>query len=143
MKFSKVREVRTPTRGTKESAGLDFYIPTGFDQHVLPGEKVLMPTGIKANIPKDTMIQVCNKSGIASKLGLLVGACIIDSDYQGEIILNLWNVSNKAVTIASGAKISQMILVPILFPTMEEVDESTLFDKETERGDGGFGSTGK
>jgi dUTP pyrophosphatase len=143
MKFSKVREVRTPNRGTPQSAGLDFYVPTGFDQYVRPGGKILIPTGIKVNIPKGTMFQVCNKSGISAKKGLLVGACIVDSDYQGEMHLNLWNVSNVAVNIASGTKLAQMILVPILFPTMEEVKEEDLFNEETQRGTGGFGSTGK
>ena len=88
------------------------------------------------------MLQVCNKSGIASKKGLIVGACIIDSDYQGEMHLNLWNVSNKAVVLDAGTKLVQMILVPILLPLLQEVVEEELFVNETERGTGGFGSTG-
>ena len=122
MRYSKIREVRSPNRGTSNSAGI--------------------PSGIKVDIPNGTMLQVCNKSGIASKKGLLVGACIVDSDYQGEMHLNLWNVSNKAVTLASGTKLVQMILVPILLPELEEVLEGDLFVGETERGTGGFGSTG-
>jgi|TARA_R110002050_G_scaffold14092_4_gene44751 dUTP pyrophosphatase len=142
MRYSKIREVRSPNRGTSNSAGIDFYIPTGFDQKILPGESIMIPSGIKVDIPNGTMLQVCNKSGIASKKGLLVGACIVDSDYQGEMHLNLWNVSNKAVTLASGTKLVQMILVPILLPELEEVLEGDLFVGETERGTGGFGSTG-
>tara|TARA_R110002126_G_scaffold1823_1_gene10868 strand:+ start:356 stop:787 length:432 start_codon:yes stop_codon:yes gene_type:complete len=142
MRYSKIREVRSPNRGTSNSAGIDFYIPTGFDQKILPGESIMIPSGIKVDIPNGTMLQVCNKSGIASKKGLLVGACIVDSDYQGEMHLNLWNVSNKSVTLASGTKLVQMILVPILLPELEEVLEGDLFVGETERGTGGFGSTG-
>ena len=142
MKYSKVREVRSPNRGTKDSAGIDFYIPTGFDQKVMPGESALIPSGIKVDIPNGTMLQVCNKSGIASKKGLLVGAEIVDSDYQGEMHMNLWNVSNKAVVLSAGTKLVQMILIPILLPTLEEVNEDELFIDETERGTGGFGSTG-
>tara|TARA_R110002167_G_scaffold350813_1_gene563173 strand:+ start:500 stop:931 length:432 start_codon:yes stop_codon:yes gene_type:complete len=142
MKYSKVREVRSPNRGTKDSAGIDFYIPTGFDQKVMPGESALIPSGIKVDIPNGTMLQVCNKSGIAAKHGLLVGACIIDSDYQGEMHINVWNVSNKVVTLQAGTKIVQMILMPILLSEVEEVALEDLFTNETERGIGGFGSTG-
>ncbi len=142
MKYSKVREVRGPNRGTEESAGIDFYIPTGFDQKVMPGESALIPSGIKVDIPNGTMLQVCNKSGIAAKHGLLVGACIIDSDYQGEMHINVWNVSNKVVTLQAGTKIVQMILIPILLSEVEEVALEDLFTNETERGIGGFGSTG-
>ena len=142
MRYSKIREVRSPNRGTSNSAGIDFYIPTGFDQKILPGESIMIPSGIKVDIPNGTMLQVCNKSGIASKKGLLVGACIVDSDYQGEMHMNLWNVSNKAVVLSAGTKLVQMILIPILLPTLEEVNEDELFIDETERGTGGFGSTG-
>lgn len=142
MKYSKVREVKSPNRGTKNSAGIDFYIPVGFDQKVLPGDSALIPTGIKIDIPDGTMLQVRNKSGISSKYGLLVGACIVDSDYQGEMHINVWNVSNKSVTLLAGNKIVQMILSPILLPELEEVIEEDLFIDETERGSGGFGSTG-
>ncbi len=143
MKYSKVREVRSPNRGTSNSAGIDFYVPTGYDQKVEPGEKIFIPTGIKMDIPDGTMLQVCNKSGISTKTGLLVGAEIVDSDYQGEMHMNLWNVSNKTVVIQSGTKLVQMILTPILLPELEEVIEEDLFNTETERGSGGFGSTGK
>ena len=142
MKYSKTRELRSPNRGTSNSAGIDLYIPTGLDQNILPGESTLIPSGVKVNIPHGTMLQVCNKSSIASKKGLIVGAEIIDSDYQGEILINLWNVSKKAVTISSGSKIAQVVHMPILLEDWEEVKEDELFKSETERGNGGFGSTG-
>jgi len=141
MKFSKTREVKTPTRGTENSAGLDFYIPVGYDQVINTNESVLIPTGIKANIPDGTMLQVCNKSGRACK-GLIVGAEIVDSDYQGEMHMNVWNVSKKSITLSAGEKLVQMVLVPILLPTLQEVSEEELFNESTERGSGGFGSTG-
>ena len=142
MKYSKVREVKTPNRGTSESAGIDFYIPVGEDVFIKPQEKALIPSGIKMDIPKGTMFQVMNKSGVAVKKGLIVGACVVDSDYQGEIMFNVWNVSNVAVPLESGTKIVQMVLVPILFPTLEEVSLDNLFVDDSERGSGGFGSTG-
>jgi dUTP pyrophosphatase len=143
MKYSKVREVRTPNRGTEFSAGVDMYIPTGYDQKILPNQSALIPSGIKINIPNGTMLQVCNKSGIAVKKGLLVGAEIIDSDFQGEAFFNVWNVSDKAVSLSSGTKIVQVILVPILSQEWEEVPESKLFESLTQRGEGALGSTGE
>jgi|TARA_R110000796_G_C14528258_1_gene431564 dUTP pyrophosphatase len=142
MKYTKTREVRSPNRGTPGSAGIDFYIPVGFDQKIGPGCSALVPTGIKVNIPDSTMLQVCNKSSIAVKKGLLVGAEIIDFDYQGEIFINVWNVSNLTVTLTSGSKLAQLILVPILFPTLERVEEENLYEEITSRGDGALGSTG-
>ncbi len=142
MRYSKVREVKSPNRGTSESAGLDFYIPVGEDVLILPQDKALIPSGIKMDIPNGTMFQVMNKSGIAVKKGLVVGACVVDSDYQGEIMFNVWNISDKAVSLQSGTKIVQMVLVPILFPTLEEVGLERLFTNDSDRGSGGFGSTG-
>ncbi len=142
MKYSKVREVKTPNRGTSDSAGIDFYIPVGEDVFIKPQEKALIPSGIKMDIPNGTMFQVMNKSGVAVKKGLIVGACVVDSDYQGEIMFNVWNVSKNAVALESGTKIVQMVLVPILFPTLDEVNEDDLFTNDSERGVGGFGSTG-
>lgn len=141
MKFSKTKEVKTPTRGTFNSAGLDFYIPVGFSQVVHAGESALIPTGIKVNIPDGNMLQVCNKSGRACK-GLLVGAEIVDSDYQGEMHMNVWNVSKASIILNAGEKLVQMILVPILLPVLKEVKEYELFNELTGRGLGGFGSTG-
>ena len=143
MNFSKVREVKSPNRGTENSAGIDFYIPVGFDQKIMPQDKAVVSSGIKVDIPDGTMLQVCNKSGVASKKGLIVGAHIIDSDYQGEILINVWNISDKMVTLDSGTKLVQLVLVPILIPKMNQVLEDDLFKDHTERGDGGFGSTGK
>lgn len=142
MKYSKVREVKTPNRGTNESAGIDFYIPVGEDVFIKPQDKALIPSGIKMDIPNGTMFQVMNKSGVAVKKGLVVGACVVDSDYQGEIMFNVWNISDKAVSLESGTKIVQMVLVPILFPVLEQVGLERLFTNDSERGSGGFGSTG-
>ena len=141
MKYTKVKEVKSPNRGTENSAGIDFYIPVGYSQKIEPNESAMIPSGIKIDIPDGTMLQVCNKSGRAVK-GLIVGACIVDSDYQGEMHLNVWNVSKQTITVSAGEKLVQMILSPILLPELREVIEENLFINETERGSGGFGSTG-
>ena len=92
MKISKVRDVKLPVRGTDKSAGIDFFIPNDFvSQTILPGESVCIPSGIKANVPNGFALVVFNKSGVALKRSLAVGACVIDEDYQGEIHLHVYN----------------------------------------------------
>ena len=109
MKISKVREVKTPTRGTEKSAGIDFYMPNGFSETIEPGQSCLVPSGIKANIPTGYALIAFNKSGVAVKKNLYVGACVVDEDYQGEIHINLTNVGTKTTTIESGEKIIQLV----------------------------------
>ena len=78
MRIAKVRKVKTPTRGTSKSAGLDFYVPDGFDRVILTvGEKVFIPSGIKAELPEGYALIAFNKSGVALKKSLFVGACVV------------------------------------------------------------------
>ena len=145
MKIAKIRDVKTPTRGTQGSAGIDFYVPNDYPnslRRIAPGERFFIPSGIKANVPEGFALIAMNKSGVALKKGLMVGACVVDSDYQGEIHLHLVNTSNADVTIEAGEKLTQFLLIPVNHCVVDEVDESDLFDDETERGSGGFGSTG-
>ena len=144
MKIAKTRDVKTPTRGTLQSAGLDFYIPDGWtmDNPIWPGQSVCIPSGIKANVPSGYALIAFNKSGVALKKGLDVGACVVDEDYQGEIHLHLTNVSREKIRLAAGEKIVQFVLLPVNYAEVEVVEEEHLFDEETERGSGGFGSTG-
>jgi dUTP pyrophosphatase len=143
LKISKIRNVKTPERGTARSAGIDFFIPNDFETEILkPHERILIPSGVKANIPEGFALIAYNKSGIATKKGLIVGATVCDSDYQGEIHLSLINTSNNNITITAGEKIVQFILKPIGIHDILEVSENELFSEITERNDGGFGSTG-
>lgn len=157
MKFAKVRDVKSPVRGTSKSAGIDFYVPN--DSEVIkiwPHHDVLIPSGIKASIPEGIMLMAAEKSGVVTsstavlrvgrqvKQGafdsvIILGAKIVDEDYQGEIHIHLVNVGNEAVTIQPGTKIAQFILVPVSYENLEEVPESELFSKATTRGEGGFG----
>ena len=142
MNYSKVRKVKSPNRGTQKSAGIDFYTPDCFiARRIIPGESLFIASGIRVKIPEGYMLQVANKSGIAIK-GLLVGAEIVDEDYQGELHINVWNVSNVDVYIVPGQKIVQMILIPVSDDEPIEVDDDVLHASKTERGFGGFGSTG-
>jgi dUTP pyrophosphatase len=143
MKISKIREVKTPTRGTQESAGIDFFVPADFtEKKIFPGESVFIPSGIKVNVPKNHALIAFNKSGVALKKNLAVGACVVDEDYQGEIHLHLYNFSEQTQTVSPGEKLVQMVLVPMFYDEVEVVEESKLFKSTTERGEGGFGSTG-
>ena len=93
-------------------------------------------------MPEGYALIAMNKSGVALKKGLMVGACVVDSDYQGEIHLHLVNTSAKSVTIEPGDKLTQFLLIPVDHCSIELVNEPDLFDDETTRGSGGFGSTG-
>ena len=142
MKISKVRDVKTPARGTANSAGIDFFVPEGIQETLGPGKSCLIPSGIKANVPDNHALIAFNKSGVAVKKNLHVGACVVDEDYQGEIHINLTNVGNEIAYIESGEKIIQFALVPVTYDEVLVVDESELFNYTSERGSGGFGSTG-
>ncbi len=145
MKITKIRNVKTPKRGTEGSAGIDFFVPDDYPTNlcsVNPGERFFIPSGIKANVPNGYALIAMNKSGVALKKGLMVGACVVDSDYQGEIHLHLVNTSDSNVTIEPGEKLTQFLLIPVNHCAVEVVDPDDLFDNESERGAGGFGSTG-
>ena len=145
MKFLKIRPVKDPTRGTAKSAGIDLYIPFEITTIELkPGESTLIPSGLKVDVPKNHVFVAMNKSGIATKKGLSVGACVIDEDYQGEIHIHLTNISNNSTTIEGGDKIVQCLILPINYEGVEIVEsEDQMWNGEvTERGSGGFGSTG-
>jgi dUTP pyrophosphatase len=143
MKISKVRDVKTPNRGTPLSAGIDFYVPDDFEEHtVSPSESLLIPSGIKAQVPKGYALVAFNKSGVAVKKSLIVGACLVDEDYQGEIHVHLVNVGYEQQLVRPGDKVTQFVLLPVNYACIEEVPLDCLYDSETERGEGGFGSTG-
>lgn len=144
MKITKIRDVKTPTRGTPQSAGLDFYIPNDWsmDNPVWPGQSVFIPSGVKVNVPAGHALIAFNKSGVALKKGLDIGASVVDEDYQGEIHLHLTNVSREKIRLEAGEKIVQFVLLPVNYADIEVVEEDSLFEQETERGSGGFGSTG-
>lgn len=160
-RFLKVRDVKSPERGTQYSAGIDFFVPNDFiTRTIVPGEDILIPSGIKVGLPPGTMLMGADKSGIASskrakrRVGMeakdalpnsaiIIGAKIIDEDYPGELHIHLINVGLDAVTIRPGQKVAQFIIVPVLYSTPEEVkSQEELRIPQTER-TGGFSSTNK
>ena len=171
LKYCKVREVKSPCRAHEFDAGIDFFVPTSLrmddmkpkfetsksyplttfnsdgtikDFTLKPGQSVLIPSGIKVRVPEGYMLQYTNKSGIASKRGLLVGANVVDIGYEGECHINVYNVSDHDTIISAGDKIVQGILVRIGFnvPVEVENEEALYGNSKSERGSGGFGSSG-
>lgn len=160
MKFCKVRSVKTPERGTSKSAGLDFFVPFDFKVTTLqPNSDILIPSGIVANVPENCMLMAADKSGVATskraivkagkkpkdtaqETSIVVGAKIVDEDYQGEIHMHVINVGKKPFTITPGMKLVQFIVVPVIYEELEECSSpENVFSSMSERGDGGFGST--
>lgn len=143
MRISKIRDVKTPTRGTSQSAGIDFYVPNDYEGIIVgPGQTVRIGTGVRVEIPANHALLGFNKSGVAFS-GLDMGACVIDEDYQGEINFHFFNPTNENVTIEAGQKLGQWILTPVVYCDIEVVDDAELHTVESERGEGAFGSTGK
>lgn len=129
-----------PTYGTAQSAGADLY--SGMEQPVTiePGKTEFIHTGITIAIPEGLVGLVYARSGMACKKGIApankVG--VIDADYRGEIMVALYNHGNEAVTVEPGDRIAQLVLTPFITAAFDEAD----FLDETDRGNGGFGSTG-
>lgn len=131
-----------PTRGSSKAAGWDLYAHTGGDEITIwPGDTVKIGTGIAAAIPSGYFGGIFARSGLAAKQGLRPANCtgVVDSDYRGEIIAAIHNDSHEARTIRNGDRIAQLVVIPYL--ANEYIVTDTLDD--TERGDGGFGSTGQ
>lgn len=142
LKFSKTRAVKSPNRGTSKSAGIDFFVPSDFTTVWLkPGESTLIPSGIKVEVPTGHALIAFNKSGIATKRGLQVGASVVDEDYQGEVHIHLVNIGKQTSVIEANDKIIQFILIPVLYADV--VEDNNIHQTESERGAGGFGSTGE
>lgn len=147
VKMTKTRNTTLPTRANSGAdAGIDFYVPNDFAAAVLkPGESVKIPAGIKVEVPVGYALIFFNKSGVAAKKSLIVGACVIDSGYAGEVHINMINAGTENQTISPGDKIVQGILIPVIcFETIEVPEEELYRDIHVagNRGAGGFGSTG-
>ena len=131
---------KLPSYGTEEAAGADLYACLEQPVTVAPGASEWISTGIALEIPRGCAGLIYARSGMACKKGLApankVG--IIDSDYRGEVVVVLHNHSNQPRTVEPGERIAQLVITPVLTPAYEEVNELS----SSERGAGGFGSTG-
>ena len=131
-----------PKRATSGSAGMDLYACINRPILIKPGERVMIPTGIAISIPTPEYVAyIYARSGLAIKSGITLSNCVgvIDSDYRGEIMVGLINLSSNDYTVNTGERIAQMVIMPVSLPEIVEVEELD----ETERGAGGFGSTNR
>ena len=142
IKVKKLKPCATvPTMGSKFAAGADLYSAEDADVVIEPSETKFIGTGLAMEIPEGYVGLVYARSGLACKRGLApankVG--VVDSDYRGEIKVALHNHGKEAQTVEKGERIAQMVIAPYLSVNYEEADALS----ETERGEGGFGSTGR
>ena len=129
-----------PTRGSSSAAGYDLYADVESEK-IAPGQTVKIPVGVAMEIPEGYFGGIFARSGLSTKEGLRPANCVgvIDSDYRGPILVPLHNDSEVTREVVRGEKIAQMVVIPYLNVEFEEVEEL----EETQRGEGGFGTTGK
>ena len=134
------KNVILPKYETEGSSGLDLAANIDKQIEILPGKSEVIPTGLAIAIPKNFEIQIRPRSGLAAKsqITVLNTPGTIDADFRGEIKVILINLSNKVFIVENGLRIAQMVLCPIVKAKLKEVAELAC----TERGSGGFGSTG-
>jgi len=136
-----------PVRANPSDAGLDlcFNPKDGIPKRLESGKSYVLPTGLKFGIPHGYMFQIMNRSGNAAKKQLMVGACVVDSGYDGEVFVNLHNTGKEIQTITAGDKIAQGVLVPVVPVRFVETTRDALYDwypiTISDRGDGALGST--
>lgn len=130
-----------PEKGSKYSAGFDLSADIIHPIRIAPKETVKIPTGLSIELPEGYFGAIYARSGLASKQGLRPANCVgvADSDYRGEYIVALHNDSDEIREVEPGQRIAQLVIQPYLVCEFVESDQLS----ETERGDGGFGSTGK
>lgn len=143
----KMREdVLSPVRANPSDAGLDvFFCPqNGQSVFLSPGDSKLLETGLKFGVPHGYMLEVKNRSSVAYKRSLVVGSCVIDSGYNGEVKVNLHNIGNELQQVHPGEKIAQLVMIPVVHFRVDFVEDKLYQEDITisARDAGGFGSTG-
>jgi len=144
-------DTHPPLRANPSDAGLDLrWCPKEQSETALsvgPGESVLVPTGCTFGIPHGYMMEIKNKSGVAYKRQLLVGACVVDSGYEGEVFVNLHNIGTETQFLEPGDKVAQAVVVPVVHARFVASETPDIYDwypiTMSDRGDGALGSTGK
>lgn len=146
VKFLKLREnAILPYKTHLWDAGFDIcWAPSDNSALMIiaPGESVVLETGLKTIFSNGYVLEVKNRSGIASKKSLVVGACIVDSTYRGEIFINLHNIGLTEQKINACDKIAQILFYKVENPMIKEIKLEEYEKNNTTRGNGGFGSTG-
>jgi dUTP pyrophosphatase len=136
------QSIPMPTYATHGSAGLDLRACLDEALTINPGETHLIPTGMAIHLDDPGLAaMLLPRSGLGHKHGIVLGNLVglIDSDYQGQLMVSVWNRGNTSFTVEIGERIAQMVIVPVIQPEFKIVED---FDT-SHRGEGGFGSTGK
>lgn len=138
LRIQKLREdAHIPTYAHVDDAGMDIRTP---ERVVVPaGERVIIPTGLAFELPPQTVGLVWDKSGLAARYGITTLSGVLDAGYRGELKIVALNTSRDDYTFESGDKVTQLLIQPIVHPEIEETDALG----ESDRGTGGFGSTGR
>lgn len=146
MKVLKVKKLRENAkmihRATNGSAGMDLHACIDEPITINPGEIKVIPTGLAIALENENYVAyIYARSGLAIKHGITLANCVgvVDSDYRGEVCVGLTNISNESYTITKDERIAQLVIAPICICEAVEVEDLD----ETQRGEGGFGSTGK
>tara|TARA_R100001163_G_C5067364_1_gene206446 strand:- start:5285 stop:5752 length:468 start_codon:yes stop_codon:yes gene_type:complete len=136
-----------PVRANPSDAGLDvFYSPEEEKQSIAisPGESKVIPTGLRFGVPHGYMLEVKNRSSVAAKRSLIVGACVVDSGYDGEVFVNLHNIGKEIQYVRGGDKIAQLVMIPVVNFRAIQSTSGDLYRSPitiSDRGDGALGST--
>jgi len=149
LRIYKTRDVKTPTRSHIHDGGIDFYVPNDIEKDSLviePNKSLLLDSGIKTEIPPGFVGIFFNKSKIVSQKRLVIGSCVVDAFYSGNIKIDLHNIGKDIAFLEPGQKIIQMLIMPVVHCAIEEIkNENDLYKDFVEkeyRKEGGFGSTG-
>ena len=148
IEFEMIREGLMPSRSNPSDAGMDvFFNPPEEDNSPMivgPGKNTLLPTGVKFGVPHGYMLQAMNRSSMAAKRSLVVGAHCIDSGYEGEVFIDLHNIGTDIQVVQPGEKVAQLVLVPII-PFRPLKGDSEMYSRYpismSNRGEGALGST--
>jgi len=134
------KNIELPKYETSGSSGMDLSANIEKEIRIEPGKISIIPTGISVSIPRNFEIQIRPRSGLAAKnqISVLNTPGTIDADYRGELKVILINLSNRNFIVEKGSRVAQMVLCPIVKAKFKEVDNLD----DTDRGSGGFGSTG-
>lgn len=143
LKVKKLREnAKMIERATKGSAGMDLHACIDAPVTITPGEIKIIPTGLAIALENENFVAyIYARSGLAIKHGITLANCVgvVDSDYRGEVCVGLTNISKTEYTITPDERIAQLVIAPVCICDVLEVESLD----DTERGEGGFGSTGK
>lgn len=134
-------EIELPAYTTEGSAGMDLRACINEKIILEPGKTELIPTGIAIHIADNSLAAtILPRSGLGHKHGIVLGNLVglVDSDYQGQLFVSVWNRGDKTFEIETGDRIAQLVFVPVVQVEFEQVDEFS----DSDRGEGGFGSTG-